>query len=65
MAAHVERFRAEQLPQRPEDASLVACLARLREPSSEQPFSTQALQAELFLETVGQEAIPWTAAWML
>jgi hypothetical protein len=25
----------------------------------------QALQAELFLEVVGQESIPWTMAWTL
>lgn len=47
------------------DCSLVGCLAKLREPDSGQLFSHQALQAELFLETVGQESIPWTMAWTL
>jgi hypothetical protein len=47
------------------DCSLVGCLAKLREPVSGELFSHQALQAELFLETVGQESIPWTMAWTL
>lgn len=47
------------------DCSLVGCLSKLREPESGQLFSHEALQAELFLETVGQESIPWTMAWTL
>lgn len=60
-AQHIEALR----PALPADVSLAACLARLTEPATGQPFSTAALQAELFLEIVGQESVPWTLAWTL
>eukprot|EP00878_Enallax_costatus_P000874 GHUV01001001.1.p1 GENE.GHUV01001001.1~~GHUV01001001.1.p1 ORF type:complete len:563 (+),score=98.44 GHUV01001001.1:141-1829(+) len=50
------------------DNSLAACLSRLTEPSGAhkgQLFSREALQAEVFLQLIGQESIPWTVAWSL
>jgi len=61
IAKHIE----SQRPAAATDMSLVACLSRLTEPSTGKPFSTAALQAELFLEIVGQESVPWTVAWSL
>eukprot|EP00775_Hariotina_reticulata_P011944 gene11944-12087_t len=61
IAQHIEAQR----PAAATDMSLAACLSRLTEPSTGKPFSTAALQAELFLEIVGQESVPWTVAWSL
>jgi hypothetical protein len=61
IACHIESLR----PAPATDFSLGASLSRLREPASGQLFSTQALQAEIFLEIVGQESVPWTVAWTL
>jgi hypothetical protein len=41
MARHVQEFREHALLRSPDDPSLVACLARLQEPGSGKPFSTQ------------------------
>ncbi|WIA39640.1 hypothetical protein OEZ86_005717 [Tetradesmus obliquus] len=62
IAQHIESLRPTASAA---DFSLGASLSRLREPSSGQLFSTQALQAEVFLEIVGQESVPWTVAWTL
>ena len=47
------------------DMSLAACLLRARDPHTDAPFNQEQLQAELFLEIVGQESVPWTVAWAL
>ena len=38
---------------------------QVRDATSGQPFTQQQVQAELFLEIVGQESVPWTVAWTL
>jgi hypothetical protein len=45
--------------------SLAACLLRVVDPHSGQPYTQQQLQAELLMQMVGQESVPWTVAWTL
>lgn len=61
IAKHIESVRSAPL----RELSLASGLAGLREPATGELFSTEALQAEVFLEIVGQESVPWTMAWTL